>query len=100
MDSAKQSAGKTLLHPLANGREDIFLVLVALLALLHLAPQVGPRIEPIVVVGVVQVVRLVRQGAQSILKQTHLLTRLHGTQHDAHQFDTAQYLAGSGRGAA
>src|SRR3546814_8789738 len=47
MDATKQSASKALLGPLANSREDIFLVLVALLSLLHFTTQVRARIEPV-----------------------------------------------------
>ena len=48
----------------------------AALSLLHLAAQVGPRVEPEAVVGVVEVVQPVSKAAQRVLEQPDLLARL------------------------
>ncbi|MNO55495.1 hypothetical protein D3C76_459870 [compost metagenome] len=92
MDAAKQSASKALLCPLANSGEDIFLVFVALLALLHFTTQVRARIKPVVIIGVVQVMQLVQQATEGIFEQANLLTWLHSAQHDPHQLDATMYL--------
>ena len=76
VDAAEQSSGHALLHALADGREDILLVLEAALALFHLAAQVWPCVEPEAVVGTVQVVKSVTEPPQRVLVQADLLAGL------------------------
>ena len=83
MDAAKYTAGETALNALTDGREDVLLVLEAALALFHLAPQVGPRVEPKAVVGVVEVMQPVTEPAQCILEQPDLLAGLNDAEHHA-----------------
>ena len=96
--AAEHTAGEAALHALADGREHVFLVLEAALALFHLAPQVGPRVEPEPVVGLVEVMQPVAKPAQRILEQSDLLPGLNDAEHHAFEFQaTHQLVRGAGR---
>jgi hypothetical protein len=83
-----------LVHALAHGGEYILLILEAALALFHLAAQVGPRVEPESVVGVIQVMQPVTEPAQRVLVDSRLLARLnHAEEHTLQLQPRTSWLA-------
>ena len=66
MDGAKHPLPKQPLDAIPNRRDDFFLVLEPALALFHLAAQVGPGVEPVAIVGAIEIVQAVYQTPQHV----------------------------------
>src|SRR6202012_2522560 len=62
------------------------------LPILHLAAEIGPYVEPVVVFGLIEVVQPVGKTSQGVLIHAHLLAGLKDAEQDVLRVDTSYSL--------